>query len=146
MRQKGGNPINTGESLSRLPLGTPGLLHRAHPGGARKLRLTPTNAHPQLDTSPCAREGLRQGGGPPGGPLRQVALSSSPRGAAQRASLLGFEEPLSASASTALLLWVLENNCLPQSLWGRSLGQPGGQARSFAGPGTPALGTWHVFN
>lgn len=80
------------------------------------------------------------------GPWRQVAVSSSPRGTAQRASLLCFEEPLTASASTALLPWVLENNCLPQSLWDRSLGQPGGQARSLAWPGTPALGTWHVFN
>ena len=80
------------------------------------------------------------------GPWRQVAVSSSPRGAAQRASLLCFEEPLSASASTAPLPWVLENNCLSQSLWDGSLGQPGGQARSLACPGTPALGTWHVFS
>lgn len=68
MRQNGGNRINTGESLSRLPLGTPGLhppgisgvLRREHHGGARKLRFTSTDTHPQLDTTPCAREGLRQ--------------------------------------------------------------------------------------
>ena len=45
------------------------------------------------------------------GPWRQVAVSTSPCDTAQCVSLLCFEEPLTASASTALLPYVLENNC-----------------------------------
>ena len=59
--QYGGVPEQTtaGDTWAPSP-GTSGVLCRAHHGGARELRFTSTHTHPQLDTTPCAGEGLRQ--------------------------------------------------------------------------------------
>lgn len=118
MRQKGGNWINMGESLSRLLQGTPGLrppgtsgvLCTAHHGGAREVHIH-SCPPPAGYYSLCRRRPEAEAGHLQVGPWRQVAVRSSPRGTGQCVSLLCFEEPLTASASTALLPWVLENNC-----------------------------------
>ena len=100
MRQKGGNWINMGESLSRLLQGTPGLrppgtsgvLCRAHHGGAREVHIH-SCPPPAGYYSLCRRRPEAEAGHLQVGPWRQVAVRSSPRGTGQCVSLLCFEEP-----------------------------------------------------